>query len=143
MSQLKKEVDSYDRNVESLSKFKLELYHQLDDLQKSNTPVESKIDERNNYESPLKKPTTSIESNGSKSTNLTSESEPASTMLPVWRDLENNHTEIEEEVGNSNWHIIQIECDDSESNETEKQNAQLTTTEIGRLPEVEQEVEGA
>ena len=55
-------------------------------------------------------------------------------MLPVWRDLENNHTEIEEEMGNSNWHIIQIECDDSESNETEKQNAQLPTTEIGRLP---------
>ena len=91
----------------------------------------------------MKKPTTSIESNGSKSTNLTTESEPASTMLPVWRDLENNHTEIEEEVGNSNWHIIQIECDDSESNETEKQNAQLPTTEIGRLSEVKQEVEGA
>ena len=55
-------------------------------------------------------------------------------MLPVWRDLEYNHTEIEEEVSNSNWHIIQIECDDSESNELEKQNAQLPTTEIGRQP---------
>ena len=134
MSQLKKEVDSYDRNVESLSKFKLELYHQLDDLYKSNTPAESQIDERNNYESPLKKPTTSVESIGSKTTNITSECEAASTMLPVWRDLVNNHTEIEEEVSNSNWHIIQIECDDLESNELEKQNAQLPTTEIGRQP---------
>ena len=134
MSQLKNEVDSYDRNVESLSKFKLELYQQLDDLYKSNTPVESQIDERNNYESPLKKPTTSVESNGSKTTNITSECEPASTMIPVWRDLEYNHTEIEEEVSNSNWHIIQIECDDLESNEFEKQNAQLPTIEIGRQP---------
>ena len=57
-------------------------------------------------------------------------------MLPVWRDLENNHTEIEEEQGDSNWHIIQIECEDSESNEKEKQNARLPTTEISRLPEV-------
>ena len=81
----------------------------------------------------MKKPTTSIESNGSKTTNITSESEPASTMLPVWRDLENNHTEIEEEDGNSNWHIIQIECEDSESKEKEQQNDQLPTTEISRL----------
>ena len=82
----------------------------------------------------MKKPTTSIESYGSKTTNLTSESEPPSTMLPVWRDLENNHTEIEEEDGNSNWHIIQIECEDSESKEKEEQNDQLPTTEISRLP---------
>ena len=34
MSSLWKEVESYDRNVESLSKFKLELYQQLEAMTK-------------------------------------------------------------------------------------------------------------
>ena len=33
-------------------------------------------------------------------------SNAASTMLPVWRDLENNHTENEDELTDSNWRII-------------------------------------
>ena len=62
MSRLKQEFNSYDRNVESLSKFKLKLYEQLEDLCKSNTTVESKLDEKKNYEAPIKKPTQKINS---------------------------------------------------------------------------------
>ena len=105
MGRLKHEFDSYDRNVESLSKFKLELYQQLEDLCKSNTTAESQIEDKNNYEAPMKKPTQTMEFNGSQTQN-NALSNPASTMLPVWRDLENNHTEIEDELTDSNWRII-------------------------------------
>ena len=106
MGRLKHEFDTYDRNVESLSKFKLELYQQLEDLCKSNTTAESQIEDKNNYEAPIKKPTQTIEFNGSQTQNNSSERSSASSMLPVWRDLENNHTENEDELTDSNWRII-------------------------------------
>ena len=105
MGRLKHEFDSYDRNVESLSKFKLELYQQLEELCKSNTTAESQIEDKNNYEAPIKKPTQTMEFNGSQTQN-NALSNQATTMLPVWRDLENNHTENEDELTDSNWRII-------------------------------------
>ena len=75
-------------------------------MPKSNTTPDSQIDQGSIYHSPMKKPTQSGESTYSQDGNGTE-----SVMLPVWRDLEGDHTENDGQASDSNWHVIQIECD--------------------------------